>query len=371
MQTARKAALTVLDRCFGNGAWSSQTLDAAIAPLEERERALATRLALGVLQNYILLDYTIDRYLTGSKKLDLTVRNILRLGACQILFNDKIPSRAAVSESVKLCRASGFTSAGGMVNAVLRRVAEFGMPEVHDLGIRYSHPEWFVQKMLSAHGSVFTEALLKANNTEPQILRHSAFAEGETYVQDAAAYASVEMAEPRPDNSVLDACAAPGGKSFTAAVMMENRGSILSCDLHEKKLALVRSGAERLGISIISTCCADASEHHAQWENAFDLVIADVPCSGFGVIRKKPEIRLKTEAEIAGLPAIQKRIAANLSTYVKPGGTLLYSTCTIFPEENEEVSHGIPGFSVEKEKTFWPHIDGTDGFYACVLRKLP
>ena len=368
-QTARKTALAVLDRCFGSRAWSSQTLNAAIAPLEERDRAFTTRLVMGVLQNYKLIDYTVDHYLTGNKNLDLTVRNVLRLGAYQILFSDRIPNRAAVNESVKLCRSSGFTSAGGLVNAVLRRIAEFGIPPVEHLCIRYSHPEWFVQKMLALHGAVFTEALLKANNTEPEISRHAAFAEGETYVQDPAAYASVAMAQPVPGSRVLDACAAPGGKSFTAAVLMKNEGSILSCDISEKKLGLVRSGAERLGISIVSTCCADASEHRAQWEEAFDLVIADVPCSGFGVIRKKPEIRLKSESDIAPLPAIQKRIAQNLATYVRPGGTLLYSTCTVFPEENEEVAHNIEGFTVAMEKTFWPHIDGTDGFYACVLKK--
>ena len=369
IQNARKAALTVLDRCFGNGAWSSQALDGAIRPLSERDGALVSHLSLGVLQNYILLDHCIDSFLNGNKKLDLTVRNILRLGAYQILFSDKIPARAAVNESVKLCRSSGFTSAGGLVNAVLRRISENGMPESDDLAVRYSHPSWFVERMEAEHGIVFTEALLKANNEIPPIALHSAFAEGETYVQDPAAYEAVVMAGPKPGMRVLDACAAPGGKSFTAAVLMQNSGVILSCDLHEKKLSLIRSGADRLGIHIIETRCADASVHLKEWENTFDLVIADVPCSGFGVIRKKPEIRMKTESEIAALPAIQKRIADNLAGYIVPGGRMLYSTCTIFPEENEAISHSLGGFIVEKEKTFWPHTDGTDGFYACVLRK--
>lgn len=370
MPGARQAALTVLNRCFESGAWSQQTLNSVIAPLDKRDAALASRLTLGVLQNYMLLDYLIDALLTGKKKLDLPVRNLLRLGAYQILFSDRIPARAAVNESVALCRSCGFASASGLVNAVLRKLADGNTPLPEDLSVRYSHPQWFVDRMIARHGLRFTEALLAANNTEPPTDRHEAFRPGETYVQDRAAYTAVEMAEPLPGMRVLDVCAAPGGKSFTAAVLMQNRGSILSCDIHEKKLSLIREGAERLGISILTTRCADAGRFLPELEGAFDLVIADVPCSGFGVIRKKPEIRMKPLAEIEKLPAVQKRIADNVSRYVAPGGKLLYSTCTVFEEENEAIAHGIAGFEILQEKTFWPHLDGTDGFYACVLRKL-
>ena len=369
MPGARNAALTVLNRCFESGAWSQQTLNSAAADLGQRDAALASRLVLGVLQNYRLLDYHIDALLRGSRKLDLPVRNILRLGACQILLNDRIPVHAAVSESVELCRASGYGSACGLVNAVLRKLSagQSSMPD--DLSVRYSHPQWFVDRMVARHGISFTEALLAANNAEPEIERHEAFVPGETYVQDGAAYASVVMAGPQPGMSVLDACAAPGGKSFTAAVLMGNQGSVLSCDIHEKKLSLISGGAARLGIGILKTRCADAGSFLPELEKRFDLVLADVPCSGFGVIRKKPEIRLKTEEEIAGLPAVQKRILHNTARYVVPGGRLLYSTCTVFEEENEQVAHSLTGFEILQEKTFWPHIDGTDGFYACVLRR--
>ncbi|MBP5169930.1 MAG: methyltransferase domain-containing protein [Oscillospiraceae bacterium] len=370
MPGARSTALTVLNRCFDSGAWSQQTLNSALAKLDKREASLASRLTLGVLQNYMLLDYRIDALLTGKKKLDLPVRNILRLGAYQILFSDRIPARAAVSESVALCRTCGFSSAGGLVNAVLRKLADGDLSIPEDLSIRYSHPGWFVERMKARFGLPFTEALLAANNTEPSIDRHEAFIPGETYVQDLAAYTAVEMADPQPGMRVLDVCAAPGGKSFTAAVLMKNEGKILSCDIHEKKLSLISEGAERLGISIIETRCADAGRFLPELEKAFDLVIADVPCSGFGVIRKKPEIRMKSYEEIEKLPAVQKRIADNVSRYVVPGGKLLYSTCTVFEEENEMISHSICGFEILQEKTFWPHLDGTDGFYACVLRKL-
>lgn len=369
MQTARKTALTVLDRCFRDGAWSVQVLDGFLNDMDKREGALASRLAIGVLQNYALLDWQIEACLTGKKKLDLTVRNILRLGVYQLAFSDRIPARAAVNESVELCRKSGYSSACGLVNAVLRKLssAELKMPE--DLSVKYSHPQWFVDRMLCRHGAEFTEALLAADNTEPPLETHTAFAGDEFYVQDAAAWSAVAMAAPQPGMKVLDTCSAPGGKSFTAAVLMQNRGSITACDIHEKKLSLIEAGSKRLGIEIISTRCADARVKIEEFSEAFDLVIADVPCSGFGVIRKKPEIRFKKVEEIAGLPAIQKAILENVSAYVAPGGKLLYSTCTVFEEENEQISHSLEGFKILSEKTFWPHIDHTDGFYACVLRK--
>ena len=184
---------------------------------------------------------------------------------------------------------------------------------------------------------------------------------------------------------VLDACSAPGGKSFASAIRMQNTGSILSCDIHEKKLRLVREGAARLGIDIIETQAADARKLDESFNGAFDLVIADVPCSGIGVIGKKPEIRWKKEQEIQGLPEIQLSILRRLSDCVKPGGTLLYSTCTVLKAENEEL---VEQFLREREDyaleafrlgdkfidngmhCFWPNIDGTDGFFAAKLKRI-
>lgn len=363
---ARSVSLYVLNRCFKSGAWSSQLLNSELNILDEREAALATNITLGVLQNYRLLDFYIDSL---TSKLDLPVRNILRIGIYQILFLDKVPIHAAVNESVELAKANGYKSASGLVNAVLRKIDPDILSQVSDLSVKYSHPKWFVDRMISEYGKSFTEQLLIANNSTPDTLYHRAFNGNETYVQDKAAYDSVVMAEPKDGMKVLDSCAAPGGKSFTSAVLMNNKGSILSCDIHDKKLSLIKNNAERLGISIISTKCENASVFNSDYENAFDFVIADVPCSGFGVIRKKPEIRFKSEEEIKGLPDIQKKIINNVSRYVVPGGKLLYSTCTVFKEENEEVARSIDGFEIIKEKTFWPNIDFTDGFYACVLRK--
>ena len=367
MDVSRKAALDSLNRCFKDGAWSSQLINSQAKKyqLDDRDLALASNIILGVLQNYMLLDFWINHY---CSKLDLTVRNILRMGVYQIRFSDRIPDRAAVNECVELCKHSGYKSASGLVNAVLRKISAEKVEYPQNLYQRYSHPKWFVDRMIEIHGRAFTEELLAADNKEAIICKRKAFSD-ELYVQDEAAHAAVQMLGLRPGMRVLDCCAAPGGKSFTAAVQMKNRGEIISCDIHEKKLNLIEQSAKKLGIQIIQPLCADASEFRPEFENSFDAVIADVPCSGFGVIRKKPEIRFKSAEDIAGLPVIQKKILNNVSRYLKNDGKLLYSTCTIFKEENEEVAESLEGFEIIDQHTFYPNIDGTDGFYAAVLQR--
>ena len=215
--------------------------------------------------------------------------------------------------------------------------------------------------------------------------RLPAFTEGHFTVQDAAARLVATAAAPQPETRALDMCAAPGGKSFALAIDMGDRGDILSCDIHPHKLALIEKGAARLGIRSIRTALADGREHHAAWENAADLVVADVPCSGLGIIRKKPDIRYKDPKELAELPAIQAAILDNAATYVRPGGVLLYSTCTVLPEENEGVTTAFldthPEFALEPftlprpiggccgQLTLWPQRYGTDGFYICRMRR--
>lgn len=370
MKSAREHAYAVLLRCSAGGAYSGQTLALETAGLDAREAALCTRLVMGVLQNLYLLDYYINASLTAKSSPEPAVLTVLRMGAYQILFMDRIPDRAAVSESVELVRRAGKPGAAGLVNAVLRRISKREIPQPAEPWVLYSHPEWFFRRMAALYGEDFAVSLMRADNEESENCLHSAFAPDEAYIQDPAAYKAVEMAGLEPGMKVLDACAAPGGKSFTAAVLMQNRGSILSCDIHEKKLRQISANAARLGIDIISVLPADAGQYNPEFASAFDAVIADVPCSGFGVLRKKPEIRYKPQEEIAGLPAVQRRIADNLAGYVKPGGVLLYSTCTVFPEENGEIARSIQGFEITAEKTFFPHTDGTDGFYACVLRRI-
>ncbi len=438
MSTARETALKLLERCRRDGAWPERMLDMIQenAEMSAQDAALTAKLSLGVIQNSRYLDYYIDYY-CRSGKLEPKLRDILRLGAYQILFLDRIPSHAAVDETVSLCRRSGLSRASGLVNAVLRRLSEHknalpvipGEGTASYLAIRFSQSEWLTEELIHQRGYEFTEAFFKACQepaaTELQIntlkIEPSAYKDllsdraflfechdhpeacvslkggrvtdlpgykdGLFYVQDRAAAMAVELAEPKPGMRVLDACAAPGGKSFAAAIRMANRGSILSCDLHEKKLSMIESGADRLGIDCIRTLAHDAGEDVPAWKNAFDLVIADLPCSGFGVMRKKPDIRLKNQEDAAAMPDIQRRILDTLAAYVVPGGTLLYSTCTVLRQENEKIVSEFlrrhpeyrpvdfnvgPRLSENGCYTFWPHIDGTDGFFAAkLIREIP
>lgn len=432
--SAREAALTVLERCRREGAWSTAALDSAIRKeeLKRLDAALAARLSLGVLQNSAYLDHYIDIFC--RRGLEPKLRDILRLGVYQLLFLDRIPIRAAVNETVALCRKAGLERASGLVNAVLRRIGEQrdelpvipgeGTPSY--LSLRYSHPQWLTESLIHEKGYAFTEAFFQANNEAQKLciqvntlkttvsdytraltrceipFREVAglpgcllleggrvtelpgYEEGLFYVQDQAARSAVAIAEPRPGMQVLDVCAAPGGKSFSAALEMTGQGSILSCDIHEKKCALIRAGADRLGIGCLTTLPRDARKAEPAWEGRFDLVIADVPCSGFGVIGKRPEIRWKKETEIAALPLIQHDILWNVSHFVKPGGVLLYSTCTVLRAENEDqigtFLEGHPDYQAEAFRlgdvcaengmyTFWPQIDGTDGFFVAKLRR--
>jgi 16S rRNA (cytosine967-C5)-methyltransferase len=212
-----------------------------------------------------------------------------------------------------------------------------------------------------------------------------AFSKGDFYIQDVAARLAVEAAAAEPGQRVLDCCGAPGGKSFAAAIRMENRGEIMTCDIHPHKIKLIEMGAERLGLNIIRAREQNAREFVPEWENSFDLVMADVPCSGLGIIRKKPDIRFKDPKPLDGLPAVQKGILENVSRYVRPGGVLLYSTCTLRRSENENVIEGFllahPNYILEAFElpqpvgiadgmlTLWPHIHGTDGFFIAKLRR--
>lgn len=204
-------------------------------------------------------------------------------------------------------------------------------------------------------------------------------------LQDAAAHLVSVVAEAKKGDRVQDVCAAPGGKSFAAAISMGGEGEIIACDIHPHKLKLIDRGAQRLGIGCIRTMLADAREHHAAWDRAADVVIADVPCSGLGIIRKKPDIRYKDPKELGRLPGIQRAILDNVCEYVRPGGVLVYSTCTVLPEENEAVTDDFlqahPEFEMTPfalplpigrcggRLTLWPQRNGTDGFYICRMRR--
>ena len=435
--TPREVALDALTACEKQGAWSDGYLKKAIgsARLDSRDAALCTRLCFGVLQNRMLLDYYLAQCSsTKPEKMETGVRNALRLGAYQLLMMDRVPDHAAVSQSVDLARRSSRNPrvpglANAVLRALLRRRETLTAPEA--LSLRYSHPQWLVDAFQARLGHE-TAQLLEADNGQPpicvqvntvkthiQALQHSlekegartrvhpwlpnclllegtgnleqlsAYREGLFYVQDAAARLAVLAAAPEPGMRVLDACAAPGGKSFAAAIAMGNQGSILSCDIHPHKIQLIQAGASRLGLDCINSQQLDAKECNVELLDSFDLVIADVPCSGLGIIRKKPDIRYKDPAPLVRLPQIQGAILENVSRYVRPGGTLLYATCTLLERENEAVVQDfidrhddftliplqLPGPFLSTGGhgmvTCWPHRHDTDGFFFAKLRRHP
>lgn len=434
--SARSLALRVLTACRRNDAWA----DAALAAELKREApgaadaALCSRIVYGVLQNRMLLDYRLGAYCTQRlEHLQQPLPDILRIGAYQILFLDKVPDHAAVSEAVELAKENKRGAAAGLVNAVLRRLSQNkahlpALPEdaVERMCVETSHPRWLAERMIGILGTEEAYSFLHANNgiapvtvqvnplrtTADALIaelegagvaakRHAwapdcleltgvgdlttlpAFYRGEFLVQDAAARLVSLVAQVQPGMSVLDVCAAPGGKSFSSAFGMRDQGRIVSCDLHENKLRRIRDGAQRLGVGIIETQAADARAFRGEWAGLFDVVLCDVPCSGLGIIRKKPDIRYKDPAPLTALPEIQRSILANASRYVKPGGVLVYSTCTVLPEENEGVTDaflsahadfrsegfGLSAGGAEGRLTLWPHRHETDGFYIAKMRK--
>lgn len=432
--TARDTALTALIALRRQKAWSDGILKEYMLrdKLDKRDAALASLLCYGVMQNRELLDFYISAFLKGSiRRLDPIVLDILRLGVFQLTMTDKIPASAAVNEAVEQTKHYANRQAAGLVNGVLRSVErnKDNLPEPETLSVRYSHPQRIVDLLLEAVGEEKLEALLKANNAAPRtcaqvnplktgeralreelqalsieatghpwlpnclylsgtgnVERLESFRQGKFYMQDPAAKLAAIFAGAKPGMRVLDACAAPGGKSFASAILMENSGELISCDIHEHKIKLLQNGADRLGLSIICPMLQDASVLREEWKDRFDLVIADVPCSGLGVIRKKPDIRYKDPAEFAALPALQLKILSTQANYVKPGGVLLYSTCTILKQENEEVVNRFlsqhPEFTLDVISlpeqlqlpnagmvTFLPCDHDTDGFFVCRMRK--
>lgn len=434
---ARETALNVLIAGRQEGGWSNGVLKQYIHrdKLDKRDAALATRLCYGVVQNRMKLDFYLGQLLTGKvKDLHPVVRDILHLGLYQLREMDKVPQSAAVNESVDLakryCPKQKF--APGLVNGVLRNAVRQmdSLKEPTGWQEKYSHPQALIDLLKSYVGKERIEPMLKANNEAPdtviqvntlkistsdlesrleqegvQVSRHPwmmdclvlsgtgnlenlpSFKEGLFYVQDAAAKMSVLCAQlPQKDIKVLDCCAAPGGKSFAASIAMLGRGEITSCDVYEHKTALIASGAQRLGLSNIQARQMDATAFEPQWEGKMDAVICDVPCSGFGIIRKKPDIRYKNIREMEKLPALQRQILWNQARYVAPGGVLLYSTCTLVWAENEGMVEAFlaehPNFYLEKLPLpeVFPQNDigmialvpgqfDTDGFFIARLRR--
>lgn len=430
--------MQTLVACERQGAWSDGHLKSLLREqqLDSRDAALATRLCFGVLQNRLLIDWHLASFCSVPlKRLDLNVLCNLRVAVYQLLFLDKIPCSAAVNEAVNLTKKHCKNpKAAGMVNGILRSMLrQQPLPEpsgnsaAERLSVKFSHPLWLVKEFIASLGELGAAELMAANNEQPPVtaqantfkasvdeivsvlesdgvcvMRHSvmesclilrdtgnlellkAYRDGLFYVQDCAARLAVTAAGLTPGQRVLDCCSAPGGKSFAAAIDMKNRGEVISCDIHPHKIKLLESGRDRLCLDAIHPMLQNATERNGSWVGGFDTVITDVPCSGLGIIRKKPDIRYKDQAPLAGLPRVQKSILENCSAYVRPGGVLIYATCTVLERENEAIvldflqehpefraeSLNLPVIGGDQSMlTFWPHIHGTDGFFIAKLRR--
>ena len=435
--SARETALQVLTICRREEGWVNEVLKKQLARsgLDPRDAALATRLCYGVVQNRIRLDFYLSQMLTGkSRNLHPVLRDVLHLGLYQLYFMDKIPASAAVNESVALakkhCKGMGSVAAS-LTNGVLRSAIRLrgSLREPQTLWESYSHPEGLVALFRGYLGQDKLEGMLMANNAAPDtviqvntlktdaaalteklegegievrphpwlenclilkgtgsIERLGAFRDGDFYVQDAAARLAVEVAGIKPGMKVVDCCAAPGGKSFAAAQALAGTGEIYASDLHEHRTELIRKGAERLGVDNITVSQRDASQEVPGWEEMMDAVIVDVPCSGYGIIRKKPDIRYKDPDTMKELPALQLEILKAQAKAVKPGGVLIYSTCTLVRRENEGVVEKflkaredfslealeLPGVFPKNETGMLTLVPGeyeTDGFFIAKLRR--
>ena len=434
---ARETALNGLIACRKEGAWSNGVLKEYIIRdrLDSRDAALSARLCYGVLQNRNKLDFYLKQLLNGKiKDLHPMIHDILHLGLYQIYEMDRIPESAAVNESVdlakKYCKKQRF--APGLVNGVLRNAVKTKgqLKEPASLEDRYSHP-WELIKLLRDYvGKDRIEMMLKANNEAPSttvqvntlrvtaqelqsilegegvtavphgwmrdclvlsgtgdLEKLTSFKEGLFYVQDPAAKLSVLCAElAQEEMRILDCCSAPGGKSFAASVATAGKASITSCDVHEHKVGLIQNGAARLGFDTITARLQDATENVPEWNGSFDAVICDVPCSGYGIIRKKPDIRYKKPEDMAELPELQLQILKNQARYIKKGGVLIYSTCTLVRAENEGVVEAflkdndefaleplpLPDTFPKNESGMLALVPGeydTDGFFIARLRR--
>ena len=431
--TARALVVKALVRVEEQGAYSNLVLDGELSRsgLDSRDKAFASALFYTTLERLVTLDACIASQSSRPLgKLSPQVLAILRISVCQLLYMPQIPPSAVVDEGVKLTRQNRQASAGGFVNGVLRSFLRGGCalptpPEEGEaLAIQYGVPRPLVELWLRSYGREDTEGFLKrcqppaplyirvnrlrideealaARLAEEGVTarpvdglegamvlegggdlrRLRAFEEGLFHVQDLSSQLCAKALETRPGMAVLDVCAAPGGKTFTLAQWMEDRGRLVACDLHPKRVGLIAKGARRLGLHCVEALAADGSV----WEESrgrFDRVLCDVPCSGYGILRRKPEVRYKPLEETAGLPAIQYKILETSAKYTKEGGLLLYSTCTLHPRENQQVverflqahpefsPHPLTAIGVEEGQltlinTRWD----SDGFFLAALER--
>ena len=426
--TARELALQTLLKCEAAGQYANLALDSAIkreSGLTGADKALFTALFYGTVEHRITLDHIIDGAASiPPSAIERRVRMLLRMGLAQLLYFDKIPDHAAINETVALCpkRSRGFVNA--ILRGFCRKEKQIDWPDaeadpIRYLSVRHSVPVPLAEAFARGYGFSRAASLLASFDRVPSLtvrvntlrctredfvarfggvpteispngVRFShiseittALATGDCFVQDEASQICTEALGARAGERVLDLCAAPGSKSFGAALSMENTGEVHSFDLHENKISLIRRGAQTLGITVITAEAADARKADPAVLGIFDRVICDVPCSGYGVLAKKPDIRYKDFSAAAGLVPIQAEILRKAAACVRPGGVLVYSTCTLLPEENEmqvkcfleehgdfeSVPFSVGGVSFDGMVTLAPDTHGTDGFFIAKLRK--
>ncbi len=448
----RELALKILYEVDEKDAYSNIVLDDMLrkakkssngnemAGIDQRDVGFISEIVYGTISWRLTIDGIIKKYSNIKlKKISPWILNILRLSIYQILFLDRVPKSAAVNEGVNLAKRYGHKASSNFVNAILRKVNKKDYEDffkiqndVDRISMTTSMPVWLVEKLLQQNDVKTVEKICQASNSKPSLyirvntlktdkqtlinelekeeikveeaeledfLRISgsrsidslkSFQKGMFTVQDEAAGLIPIIVNPKPNEKVLDACSSPGGKTTYMAQLMSNQGEITAWDLHEHRVKLVAKAAERLGITIIETETKDATIYEEKYLNYFDKILLDVPCLGIGVLKRKPDIKWKRKQEdIAEITKIQMEILQNCQKYLKKGGTLVYSTCSILKEENEEViSHFIENnkdFEIEKmnldETNFFKKFvekekflqvyqnEKTDGFFICKLRK--
>lgn len=422
----RQLSFKILNRIERDKAYSNLTLDSYLEEYKDSvySKGFVTALVYGVIERKITLDFILSQYLTQPiKKLKPEVLIILRMGTYQLKFMDNIPDSAVVNESVKLTKKNGCSFASGLVNSVLRKIAKNDIEypktddKIYDISIKYSCPKNLVEQFVSDYGfdntvgilsksvgsssvnlrvntlKVIKGELIEALTSKgfecescPQVDNHiavnnigsienlSEYKDGLFHVQDISSAICVKSLELHENMTLIDVCSAPGGKTFTAAEYMNNKGNIYAFDLYEHRVGLIKKGAQRLGIDIINAKVGDASVLNDDLIDYADRVLADVPCSGLGIIGRKPEIRYKDLDFIDKLTDLQYNILTNASKYVKKDGLLVYSTCSLNKKENDCICDRFleenSNFQKHKEYlTLMPHISHTDGFFVAVFRR--
>jgi len=442
---SRNVALDILHDVTERGAFLNISVKKRLQQthLSETDKRLVTELVYGTMEYKMRLDWIIQQFTKGYR-IHPIIRNILRLGVYQILFLDRIPDPVACNESVLLAKQVGKAKLSGFVNGVLRSIVrsknQITYPDKNDdpiafLSIYYSYPYWLVQKWVNEYGLSFTEDLLSYRCTNqsvtvrPNTMRISLlewerllddlhipfktgvwvptayylsgigdigsneyFRKGLFSVQGESSMLAVQMLSPEPEQYILDACSAPGGKAAYIAELMDDKGKVVSWDIHPHRVKLIEENKKRLGLQSIIPEEQNAEVIRKDLVGKMDGVLVDAPCSGLGVIHKKPDIKYrKTLDEISELSKLQSRILQTCSRYVKPGGTLVYSTCTITKEENEEVVANFlkenqdfylnplqirrfppnfdPSRAVKGYVQLLPHLDDIDGFFIAVLKR--